>query len=368
MKKSSIQVWALLGCAVVFGPVVGTAQLTNYWSPRGAPFTDAGVMKTINLVEPRQEITSIPITIDTPGSYYVVGTMTGAPAAHGITIRADDVRLDLNGFTLVGCSNSLSGIHVATQANNVVIQNGVLRNWGWYGLNGTNMFDGTVTDVKANANGTAGIVVGENCLVERCSAFSNGYDADNWPGKYDDGIVAYESSTIVDSKSRFNHGSGFNVFRAVKLTGCTASENLFIGVYGWNYCTVRDCLVTRNYSDGIAVWDNCRVEGNNCGENGTVWSGNSATYGYGAGISVFGSASRIEGNNVADNDYGIWVYGAGAFNNLIIQNSAVGNIYEDYQTSSTSGGDYFGDVMDSSDLSSGSTGFSGGSPWSNFEF
>lgn len=353
--------------AVLATAGVMQAQLTNYWVPRGAPLTDGGVMKTIEMVEPRKEITSIPITITTPGSYYLIASMTGSPSMHGITIRADDVRLDLCGFSLVGTSNSFSGIHVATQANNVVLENGVLRNWGWYGVNGTNMFDGTLTDIKAYGNGTAGILAGENCLVERCSAFSNGYDIDLWPGKYDDGIVAYESSTIIDCKARFNNGSGFNVFRAVKLTGCTASENGFIGVYGWNYCTIRDCLVTRNYSDGIAVWDNCRVEGNNCGENGTVWSG-STNYGFGAGIAVFGSASRIENNNVADNDYGIWVHGVGATANLIIHNSAVGNVYADYMTSVSGGGDYFGQVLDTTDLNSGSNGFSAGTPWSNFEF
>jgi parallel beta-helix repeat protein len=58
-----------------------------------------------------------------------------------------------------------------------------------------------------------------------------------------------------------------------------------------------------------------RITDNNC-------DGNGASTGDGAGVHIFGSDCRVEGNNVTDNDRGIDVDLSG---NLIIRNSASGN-------------------------------------------
>ena len=64
--------------------------------PPGAP---APTMKTLQQVEPRTPISSIPFTITTPGSYYVTSDLA-TTGTLGIRIDTNDVTLDLSGFTL----------------------------------------------------------------------------------------------------------------------------------------------------------------------------------------------------------------------------------------------------------------------------
>jgi len=40
--------------------------------------------------------------ISAPGSYFLVGNITGESGKHGVSIQSDDVTLDLNGFAVIG--------------------------------------------------------------------------------------------------------------------------------------------------------------------------------------------------------------------------------------------------------------------------
>src|SRR5262245_28247040 len=66
------------------------------------------VYKTLQEVEPRTAISSLPYTINTPGSYYLTKDLTGLAAQNGIMINSSNVTLDLRGFSLVGVAGSLS--------------------------------------------------------------------------------------------------------------------------------------------------------------------------------------------------------------------------------------------------------------------
>src|SRR4051812_8998727 len=68
-------------------------------TPPGAP---APLFKTLQQVEPRTPISSIPINITNSGSYYLTVNLTQTNNAAGITISASDVTIDLNGFALIG--------------------------------------------------------------------------------------------------------------------------------------------------------------------------------------------------------------------------------------------------------------------------
>src|SRR5215207_11600534 len=52
-------------------------------TPPGAP---AQTMKTLDQVEPRKPISSLPFTITQPGSYYVTSNLVGVAASRGITV------------------------------------------------------------------------------------------------------------------------------------------------------------------------------------------------------------------------------------------------------------------------------------------
>jgi hypothetical protein len=57
-------------------------------------------MKTLAQIEPRTAISSLPFTITNSGSYYLAASLSGSSGQSGITVQADNVTLDLNGFAL----------------------------------------------------------------------------------------------------------------------------------------------------------------------------------------------------------------------------------------------------------------------------
>ena len=99
-------------------------------------------MKTLDEVEPRVPIqslsgnTSAVYVIDQPGSYYFTGDITIDVAdKDGIRVDADDVTIDLMGFSLIGQgSGSGDGIRVIGTSSNVEIRNGTVFNHGSSGV------------------------------------------------------------------------------------------------------------------------------------------------------------------------------------------------------------------------------------------
>src|ERR1022692_1207533 len=64
-------------------------------TPPGAPVP---TMKTLDQIEPRTPISSLPFTITVPGSYYVTSNLTASSG--GILIATNNVTLDLDGSAL----------------------------------------------------------------------------------------------------------------------------------------------------------------------------------------------------------------------------------------------------------------------------
>lgn len=127
MKKhlAAAAAWGLLWAGTTI------AQAQGSLSPPGAP---AATMKSLDQIEPRTVITNLPWTASAPGGYVVDRNLSLASGT-GISVTASDVTIDLNGFVLTGDPlGGGHGIHVATDADNVTIKNGVLRDWGADGL------------------------------------------------------------------------------------------------------------------------------------------------------------------------------------------------------------------------------------------
>lgn len=351
---------------VAYSLIISVAFGDDYMTPPGAPGSEAAKMKTLNQVEPRTPITSLPFSITNPGSYYLIAPLFGVGGSNGIIIAASDVKLDLNGFALNGVSNSYDGVRVAGTRDNITIRNGVIRNWDTYGIMATNAHNSTLTDVKAFGNGWGGLYIGDNSLINCCAAYDNGKKViDPPPGEpADDGIKAGSYCTIKDCKARNNKGAGIHAGTHSKITGCTSTESTQAdGIHALNYSTIRDCTVSKNAVAGITVFSKCRVVDNTCGDNG--W-GNSL----GAGIRIEGSNNRVEDNNVIDNRKGICVRdsqggAAEAYGNLIIRNSASGNIEDNFMMSTNVTGDHYGNIMGTNDMGGS---FSNSNPWANFQF
>src|ERR1039458_625653 len=94
-------------------------------TPPGAP---APTMKTLAQIEPRTPISSVPFTITQPGSYYLTKNLA-VTSGNAIVISAEDVTLDLNGFTLSSpeASPAGTGILLNGTKRNIAIRNGFIR-------------------------------------------------------------------------------------------------------------------------------------------------------------------------------------------------------------------------------------------------
>ncbi len=308
--------------------------------PPGPP---APTMKTLQQIESRVAITSLPITISTPGSYYLTGDLTGISGQTGITITASFVTLDLNGFSLIGVPGSFDGIrNNGAGLRQIVIRNGTVRNWG-----GSGIFVDTVTEVHAedlrlHGNGGSGLLVGRRSVVRNTTSTGNGlhgiYTVDGTTivgctagNNTASGFVTGANSAVSSSTASSNGESGFLLGTAGVATDCTAQQNvrgfllnqgsrirhsvaqqnaIGILVLG-DGATIEDCTVEANTDDGIQTSNRAVVRHN-------VARGNAND-----GIQAGGSANRIEDNESTTNGVGIRVSGV---NNLIVKNSVNGNI------------------------------------------
>lgn len=150
-----------------------------------------------------------PVTISEPGSYRLSGNLVlpAGSSASGFWIDANDVTLDLNGFSLVGASTPFTdGIFIF--AANVEVRDGVVRGFGRHGVFARNQkcFDCTdaegvrILNVRAISNGINGIrIESQGALVDGCSAHTNG----------NAGILAYQGGLVKNSVARANGSYGF---------------------------------------------------------------------------------------------------------------------------------------------------------------
>lgn len=352
MKKQFIYVTSPI-CAAI---IAAGAWLASAGPPALNP--PAGPVAVSGRFGTRTAISSLPFTINQCGSYFLTGCLTGTAGQSGITIAADDVTLDLNGFALVGVPGSLDGITMAGFHDNVVIRNGHVRAWGESGID-TRIHVGRIERIAATDNGAWGI---ENSFggtftshIVSCEALRNGVLVASSGGiqgagstlitdciaseNTGDGISVSTGSTVSDCLARANTGGGIvgglnctvsassatsnggiGIFiNSGSILGCTAIANDMDGIVG-NNCVISSCTCNSNDGDGIEVASGSVVLNNNCDGNGPAGAD-------GAGIHVTGSDNRIEGNNATNNDRGFdFGFPTGGTNNIVIKNTARNNI------------------------------------------
>src|SRR5438093_13612009 len=95
MKTGPIGVFLALALVLSAWQLFGQGSLT----PPGPPSPS---MKTLDQIEPRIAISSVPYVISNAGSYYLTANLVSPVATNCITVRSGYVRIDLNGYTIVG--------------------------------------------------------------------------------------------------------------------------------------------------------------------------------------------------------------------------------------------------------------------------
>lgn len=300
--------------------------------------------------EIRTAISELPYTISTSGSYFITNTLIGGG---GIDITADNVTLDLMGFSLQGNNAADYGIYLSGRSN-ITIKNGTIRDYGYAGIyqgTSTGSFV-TLEHIKVLNNGTLGSSVaysgiflgGRNHHVENCTAGSN--------GGY--GIYVYEGS-IVKNNIAFGNAGAYGIFggsgtHIVKNVAHSNASNY--GIYGGAANLIKENSVYSNSNWGIfastgsIVKDNVIV-GNNklniVSQGGmrisydTQVTGNTLEENRQSNIYVYGDDNVLENNLVVGSTNGIFFNNSG---NFYANNRASGNVsnYELGATSQTNGG------------------------------
>jgi hypothetical protein len=370
-------------------------------TPAGAP---APTMKTLDQIESRTPVDAAHtpgdsgslFVISQPGSYYLMGNITGVINKTGIRIAADNVTLDLAGYGVNGNSSGTFGI-AAPGRLSVAVHNGSVYGWTFDGVYLSGCKNAVVEDLRVSSNTKNGIQAGENSLVKKCVVFGNtagstaaspsfgilcgagatiidcSVQANNGTNSF--GIAPGSASTIINctaNQNDGNNGGGISASTGSSVINCTASLNVGAGSIGINIssdsvarncnasynqgtggmgivagsrCTVSDCRTSSNGGDGLKAADACVISSN-------ASSGNT-----GAGIHTTGINNRIESNHATSNQGGgIKVDSTGS---LIVRNSVRFN-----------NGGHFVIAAGNSDaqILGGGTAFSSTNAWANFSY
>lgn len=310
----------------------------------------APTMKTLDEVEPRIPISSLPYIISASGSYYLTGDLElSDPRSNGITVNVTNVTIDLMGYSLIG-PGAASGINCGIYMNmwrDVEIRNGMVRSFGSHGIYETNNSDDggghRAVNIRAIGNGGIGInLKGPGNLVNKCFVLGNSSGGI----AVGDALEHRGASIVSENVVKGNGGNGISAGEGSMVTGNTVSSGYGDGISVQENCAVTANTVYLNQGDGIEVLSRCKVSGNTCGENGR-WTAD------GAGIHVTGSANQIEHNHVIGNDRGIDV---DSIVNIIIKNTASENT-TNYDIVL---GNRVGPIVSDPSIST--------NPWANFQF
>ena len=358
MKNAIVMSLAVLS---TLNPQLSTVFAQGSLIPPGPP---GPTMRTLEQIEPRTPISSLPFTISQPGSYYMTTNLTSL-AGNGIIIAANGVTVDLMGFELVGTNSEfeVSGVFVSGTRTNITVRNGTVRGWK-NGVNVANAIYSSASDLHLSGNSGNGLLGGHGVLLRNCFATKNGSGlvvsngslvvncvARENRGGF--GILAGEASTVSDCVARSNFfggiqvgvgctvvnctvtagnstgisaGDGSTISRCTadgnstgistgndcNISDCTAAYNRTDGLRANNSSIIRNCTVNRNTEDGIDVGADCQVIGNLCINNGP---GDIAS----GGVHTHFAGNRVEANHIVINGQGIIVDGTGS---LVIRNSA----------------------------------------------
>jgi hypothetical protein len=188
-----------------------------------------------------------PVTISRPGSYILVTDVVvpATPGSTGILITAENVTLDLNGFSVAGprvCAGNITTIcppgledtnyNLIKGGNNVTVVNGSVRGSAGNGLR----LGGHARIERVNAvwNSLFGIWVGTGSAVRECLAAQNG-----------EGIVGASEGMVVNNVVRSNVFAGLDLGSAGyagNVISCTPVACVFGGIQtGTNLCNASPC-------------------------------------------------------------------------------------------------------------------------------
>lgn len=246
-------------------------------------------MKTLTQVEPRTPISTAPVIITNPGSYYLTTNLTVATGT-AITIATNEVTLDLNGFTIASAAPSAGGygIHLENGARNVMICNGYVRGTATNDAQGNFGGGGFSYGIAYSGAQPANVLVWR-VSVSRCVSFGINLGTDT-PTRVEDcqvqtaggigiaanvvkGCVAMAcgSDAIIAEVVSDSRGQSIGTGRGICAINCAVNcRGAATSAHGIEAGTAQNCWGTSSTGDGVraTVALNCY---------GTSGSGNGVT-------------------------------------------------------------------------------------------
>lgn len=292
-------------CAVPLSPAWGQGAL----APSGAP---APNMKTLFEVQPRTAITNRNslVAISQPGSYYLTGSLT-VSAGDAIDINANNVTLDLNGFTLSSTATPPSGtaVSLSHSLTNLTIVNGFV--YGAITNNGAMLYGGggfsqgiyasapiwnaRVVGIQVHGCGLRGIYLGTGTttLVKGCHVTDVPWD----------GIAA---DLVLGSSASTGGGGNAAAIAAGTAIDCRGASYAGSGVQATHIAA--NCFGTSSTAAGIdtAIASNCRGDSvNQVGVRGQIVKNCFGTSQKTSGVTT-SLGSNSQGNTTASGSSGFY--------------------------------------------------------------
>ncbi|MBU0679275.1 MAG: right-handed parallel beta-helix repeat-containing protein [Verrucomicrobia bacterium] len=219
-----------------------------------------------------------------------------------------------------------------------------VENWG-HGI--ASRSSGEISDCIVYRNQHDGYHTGQGMLIRGSVAYGQRLNGD--------GLEVDGGSVVVDCVAVSNNDDGMKTrtYGRSVFVNCSSISNSSDGINARvNGVLVAECTATRNKDDGLAIDSRSLIVNNLCVGNGFI-------SGDGGGINIkenAGDRCRIDSNHLAGNREGLRIVGAGASQNIVMRNSAVGNSVNDYNYSVNN------------DVAPIRSSVSTADPWDNFSF
>lgn len=219
--------------------------------------------------------------IGSPGSYYLAANTVGTTNKNGIEIATNNVTLDLNGYSLLGVTNSLNGIVISAGTTNTIVRNGFISGWGML-LDGVLSFGNNIDledliisggGLGIEGDGKGGII--KNCSMSRASGYgvfltdSNYLVSCNYIQEINTGNFGNGAAIYIDSANNRIDGnvvvgsspSGFGIWiiNSLTVTGNIVTRNSVSGALTKNYSingSLNDVGLIGDVSTNTSTWGN----------------------------------------------------------------------------------------------------------------
>lgn len=184
------------------------------------------------------------------GSYYLTNNIAGVHGKNGISVQANDVTVDLNGFVLgTSGSSTHNGIDIPGAHTNITVRGGTLSNWK-NGISGPGSSHTVLEDVRITNSGVNGCDLGPGTSLRSCLSVSNA----------NIGVEVRDNSSVVDCISRSNGAAGFlSAGNGTNFVSCASDSNTGLGFSLGAGCAVTNSTAQFNKAGGIAAASGCTI-------------------------------------------------------------------------------------------------------------